>query len=167
MSAVTDGRGEFVVALWPGRYTITVAAEGFVEASHELRASQTNLRVSDFVLAVAGISEAVTVTAPARHEASVISSATKTATRLLDVPQSVTVVTQTLMKDQLMTSVGDVMRSVPASRCIRAKTTAIRSSCAATARRPTSSSTACGTMFNTFAICTTSIGSRRSRGRTR
>ena len=113
MSAVTDGRGEFVVALWPGRYTITVAAEGFVEASHELRASQTNLRVSDFVLAVAGISEAVTVTAPARHEASVISSATKTATRLLDVPQSVTVVTQTLMKDQLMTSVGDVMRYVP------------------------------------------------------
>src|SRR5436309_11498317 len=64
VSEVTDGRGEFVVALWPGRYTITVAAEGFVEASQELRASQTTLRVPDFVLAVAGISEAVTVTAP-------------------------------------------------------------------------------------------------------
>ena len=42
-----------------------------------------------------------------------ISSATKTLTPLRDVPQSITVVTQQLMKDELMTSIGDVVRYVP------------------------------------------------------
>ena len=42
-----------------------------------------------------------------------ISSATKTPTPLRDVPQSVTVVTQELIKDQLMMSIGDVVRYVP------------------------------------------------------
>ena len=44
---------------------------------------------------------------------SVISSATKTPTPLRDVPQSVTVVTRELIQDQMMMSVGDVMRYVP------------------------------------------------------
>ena len=42
-----------------------------------------------------------------------ITTATKTPTPLLDVPQSVTVVTSELIKDQMMMSVGDVMRYVP------------------------------------------------------
>ena len=42
-----------------------------------------------------------------------ISSATKTLTPLRDVPQSVTVVTQELIRDQLMMSIGDVVRYVP------------------------------------------------------
>ena len=42
-----------------------------------------------------------------------ITSATKTPTPLLDVPQAVTVVTSELIKDQMMMSVGDVMRYVP------------------------------------------------------
>jgi catecholate siderophore receptor len=40
-------------------------------------------------------------------------AATKTLTPLLDVPQSITVVTQQLIKDQMMLSVGDVVRYVP------------------------------------------------------
>ena len=42
-----------------------------------------------------------------------ITRATKTPTPLRDVPQSVTVVTTELIKDQMMMSVGDVMRYVP------------------------------------------------------
>src|SRR5262249_38059385 len=38
---------------------------------------------------------------------------TKTPTPLRDVPQAVTVVTRQLMQDQLMTSMGDVVRYVP------------------------------------------------------
>ena len=47
------------------------------------------------------------------YQVPVISSATKTPTPLRDVPQSVTVVTQELIKDQLMMSIGDVVRYVP------------------------------------------------------
>ena len=57
--------------------------------------------------------EAVTVTAPGGYKVPAISTATKTPTPLLDVPQSVTVVTRELIKDQMMTSMGDVMRYVP------------------------------------------------------
>jgi catecholate siderophore receptor len=42
-----------------------------------------------------------------------ISTATRTLTPLRDVPQSITVVSQELMRDQGMTSVADVVRYVP------------------------------------------------------
>ncbi len=56
---------------------------------------------------------AVTVTASGGYAAPATSSATKTDTQLHDIPQSVTVVTRAFMQDQLMTSIGDVVRYVP------------------------------------------------------
>src|SRR5207302_2107554 len=41
------------------------------------------------------------------------SSATKTLTPLRDVPQSISVVTQELIRDQMMMSIGDVTRYIP------------------------------------------------------
>src|SRR5262245_17721383 len=41
LSAVSDARGEFTIALPAGRYTVTVAADGFVEATASLDATQT------------------------------------------------------------------------------------------------------------------------------
>ena len=67
----------------------------------------------EFVLQVPGVREAVTVTAVGGYQVPAISTATKTPTPLIDVPQSVTVVTSALIKDQMMMSVGDVMRYVP------------------------------------------------------
>ena len=67
----------------------------------------------EFVLQVPGVREAVTVTAVGGYQEPAISTATKTPTPLIDVPQSVTVVTSALIKDQMMMSVGDVMRYVP------------------------------------------------------
>jgi catecholate siderophore receptor len=55
----------------------------------------------------------VTVNGVSPYTQPAITTATKTPTRLRDVPQSVTVVTKELMQDQLMMSVGDVMRYVP------------------------------------------------------
>jgi catecholate siderophore receptor len=53
----------------------------------------------ELVLAVAGVREAITVSAPAAgYGVPVISSATKTPTPLRDVPQSVTVVTKELIR---------------------------------------------------------------------
>ena len=112
-STVTDGRGEFIVTVDPGRYVIKVVAEGFLEASQGLSAPQTGATSLKFMLEIAGIREAITVSAPAGDRAQPFSSATKTPTPLRDVPQSVTVVTQELMRDQLMMSIGDVVRYVP------------------------------------------------------
>jgi catecholate siderophore receptor len=65
------------------------------------------------VLKVAGFQETVTVNAPVGYQVASIRSATRTLTPLRDVPQSVTVATRELMRDQLMLSVGDVVRYVP------------------------------------------------------
>jgi catecholate siderophore receptor len=59
------------------------------------------------------VTDSITVQAPTGYQTPATSSATKTPTPLRDVPQSVTVVTRELMQDQLMTSIGDVVRYVP------------------------------------------------------
>jgi outer membrane receptor for ferric coprogen and ferric-rhodotorulic acid len=112
-STVTDQRGAFTFSLAPGNYTLLAVADGFLEQS--VAVNGTGGRASrEFVLKVAGVSEAVTVSADAvGYRVPIITSATKTPTPLLDVPQSVTVVTQELNQNQLMTSMGDVMRYVP------------------------------------------------------
>ena len=65
------------------------------------------------MLQIEEIREAVTVTAPSGYVVPSTSSATKTPTPLRDVPQSVTVVTEELIQDQMMMSIGDVVRYVP------------------------------------------------------
>ena len=112
-SATTDERGEFTLALAPGRYTITVVADGFADGSRALTLSPSGARLPEFVLSVAGVRETVTVSAPVGYRAPATSSATRTLMPLRDVPQSITVVTQELIKDQLMMSIGDVVRYVP------------------------------------------------------
>ena len=59
-----------------------------------------------FALQVASISESVTVTESSEYQISTISSATKTFTPLRDIPQSINVVTQQQVRDQLMQNVG-------------------------------------------------------------
>lgn len=112
-STVTDQRGEFTLAVDPGRYTVHIVAEGFLEASPAVSAWERVADAREFVVQIAGVREAVTVSAPAGSRVPLITSATKTATPLRDVPQSVSVVTQELIKDQLMMSIGDVVRYVP------------------------------------------------------
>lgn len=112
-SAVTDEKGEFTIAIAPGPHTVRVAAVGFGELSQRLATTRGGEARRDFVLQVSGIRESVSVTAPAGYGVGLISSATKTPMPLRDVPQSVTVVTQELVKDRLMMSIGDVVKYVP------------------------------------------------------
>ena len=106
----TDANGHFALTLDPGTYVVRVA-----DATHEI-VEEVNvadgMTPRDFVLQ-AVIRDTITVRAPESYVAPSIMSATKTATPLRDVPQSVTVVTRRLMQDQVMTSVGDVVRYVP------------------------------------------------------
>jgi catecholate siderophore receptor len=114
VSAVTDQRGGYALALPPSRQTVTVGAAGFVEQSFAVTATRTGSLSRDIVMTVAGVREAVTVNAPApTYQVPVISSAMKTPTPLLDTPQSITVVTKEAIQDQLMMSIGDVVRYVP------------------------------------------------------
>ena len=112
-STTTNGRGEFEFSLPPGRYTVTAAADGFVALTQQLSVTSTDMPAPDFVLQVAGIRDTVMVSGVAPYTSPAITTATKTPTPLRDVPQSVTVVTKELIHDQLMMSLGDVMRYVP------------------------------------------------------
>lgn len=112
-SALTDQRGEFTLLLTPDTYTIRVAADGFLEATDHLTAAAAGADSREFVLEVAGFRDTVTVNAEDGYQVPAIRSAMKTQTPLRDVPQSITIVTKELMKDQLMMSVGDVLRYVP------------------------------------------------------
>jgi catecholate siderophore receptor len=113
-SVLTDQRGEFTLKVAAGFYRLTVAADGFVEQSQRVNVGQTGRASTEIVLEVAGVREEITVSAPAGgYEVPVISSATKTSTPLRDIPQAVTVVTKELIRDQLMMSIGDVLRYVP------------------------------------------------------
>jgi catecholate siderophore receptor len=113
-STVTDARGGFRFALEAGGYTIRVVAAGFVEQSRAITARNTGVESREFVLRVAGFHETVTVgPPPPGYQVQSIRSATRTLTPLRDVPQSVTVATPELIKDQLMTSMADVVRYLP------------------------------------------------------
>ncbi len=109
----TDASGEFKLALTPGRYTLKVAAPGFLEVSQGVTAPGAGGDTREFVLKLAPFGETITVRAPGDYAVDAISSATKTLTPLRDVPQSVTVTTKELIRDQLMLSIGDVMRYTP------------------------------------------------------
>src|SRR3954464_10944687 len=110
-AATTDARGEFTLVLPPGHCTVTIAFEGFAPAVLSIDGGEGARESRHFVLQIAGVQEAVSVSA-AIHAIDV-STATKTVTPLRDVPQSVTVVPQAMMRDQLMTSISQVVQYVP------------------------------------------------------
>ena len=112
-SAVSDRSGEFSLPLQPGAYTVTVVREGFLQARQLVDISGAGFESREFVLEVAGTHQTVTVTDQAGYQTEAIRSSTKTLTPLSDVPQSITVVRRELMADQMMMSIGDVVRYVP------------------------------------------------------
>jgi len=113
VSTVTDQTGAFTLHVASGRYELVITAPGFQALQQSVTAASATAKPAEFMLQVPGLRESVTVTAPGGYQVPAIRSATKTPTPLLDVPQSVTAVTSELIKDQMMMSVGDVLRYVP------------------------------------------------------
>jgi catecholate siderophore receptor len=111
-AAVSDLRGEFRLTLPAGDYTLSIAAAGFVTVVRPITVTSPIDGV-EFVLQLAGVQEHVEVSSVGQYDAPWTSSATKTPTSLRDLPQSVTVITDNLIRDQLMTGMGDVVRYVP------------------------------------------------------
>src|SRR5262245_33043056 len=112
-STTSDQAGEFTLVLQPGDYTVTVVAAGFNATAQSVTATAGGADTREFVLPVAGYQDTLTGSAPVGYAVESSRTATKTITPLRDVPQSITVVTKELMRDQLMASVGDVIRYVP------------------------------------------------------
>lgn len=112
-STVTDQNGEFSLALEPGDYTVTVAADGFSEALQAVRLGQTSVTSLEVVLQIAGSSSSVTIVEAGGYQTDVIAGATKTLTPLRDTPQSITVVTREQIKDQSFQSISDVVNYIP------------------------------------------------------
>jgi catecholate siderophore receptor len=119
-SATSDKAGEFSLALDPGSYTVKITKDGFADSLQTIQFSQVHdEQPGDFTLQIAPVRYAVTVTEGPRYVATASSAATKTLTPLIDVPQSITGVTQQLIHDQMMLSVGDVVRYVPGVTAIQ------------------------------------------------
>lgn len=113
LTAVSGQNGEFSLAVGPGRYTVNVSAEGFRPASLRVTVSPVGTETREFLLQIADVRESVTVTESPDYYVAATSSGTKTLTPLRDIPQAITVVPHEQMKDQMMMSIGDVVRYVP------------------------------------------------------
>ena len=100
-STTTNERGVFTLPLAPGRYAVTISSTGFLNSTTAVIAGDTGTESRDVVLSLAGVREAVTVEGSSDgYRTQATSSATRTLTPLRDVPQSITVVTQEMMRDQ-------------------------------------------------------------------
>lgn len=112
-TATTGVDGDFTLALPAGQYQLIVKAEGFEESSTPLAveagrpAGQLNI-----LLQLAGQRQVIEVTESMSYQ-TVVSSALKAPTLLQDVPQSVSVVSRDMIRDQSMQSMADVVRYVP------------------------------------------------------
>ena len=113
----TDGR--FSLALEPRSYTLQVTKDGFLEVAREIVLPMSSSRIDDIQLQVAPVVASVTVTESPGYAVPASSTGTKTLTLLRDVPQSVSVVTRELVQDQLMMSMGDVVRYTPGITAIQ------------------------------------------------
>jgi catecholate siderophore receptor len=112
-STLSNDNGEFSFSLEPGEYTLKISADGFAEATKIVRSKPSTFEPLEIVLKLGGYTATVTVTDMAGYEGFAISSATKTLTPLRDVPQSITVVSREVIRDQGMQSIADVVRYVP------------------------------------------------------
>jgi catecholate siderophore receptor len=106
----SDNAGNFTFRdVTGGPLTLRVSFERFAPFTMTLPGPRRNLQI---VLEPLPVAEAVTVHAP-EVTARRITTATRTETPLRDVPQAVSVITRTLIADQRMGSMADVVRYVP------------------------------------------------------
>jgi catecholate siderophore receptor len=110
-TTITNSQGEFTVSMGVGEYVVKVSAKGFSDASRP--ADVSNGSTIEIIMSVADANASVNVEAVPDYVTPTVSSATKTATLVRDVPQAVAVVTKEQMQDQLLTSIGDILRYTP------------------------------------------------------
>ena len=111
-SASSLTSGEFLLTVAPGSYRMDVTASGFEVYSMPV-VVRAGLDPVEVVLQVSRMMTTVNVVEAPDYVAATTSTATKTPTQLVDIPQAITVVSRELIKDQLMASMADVVRYTP------------------------------------------------------
>jgi len=103
----TDERGAFAMPLPPGRYTVRVSMPGFTDFVGAVPPfTNADPPALEVTLAAAGFAESITVLAtPSRL-------ATKAETPIMQTPQSITVVTEEVLDQQGVTTLGEALRNV-------------------------------------------------------
>ena len=109
----TGTTGHYQLAVTPGTWTITVSMAGFSETRRRVEVGPDTIVTVDIQLPITSVDSALLVQESPDYLAPAASSATRTLTALQDIPQSISIVTKELMRDQLMMSIGDVVRYVP------------------------------------------------------
>ena len=110
---ITGADGIFRAALEPGEYVIRVSKDGFTQLARKYKIPSDSVGMEEFVLVIAPVVGALTVTEGAQALTGAISSATRTLTLLRDLPQSVSIIGREQIRDQMMMSIADVVRYVP------------------------------------------------------
>ena len=113
VSTTTNANGEFVLVLESGDYDLTVSSEGFAPVTKHIVVKAGENPVLSIGLGVAENTATVTVTTSGEYMSDSVSSATKTLTSLRDIPQSLSVVGRRQLNDQMLTTIGDVVRYQP------------------------------------------------------
>jgi len=115
---LSDAGGSFTLALQPGHYQVRVSRENFSSATLSIDITGDR-KLDDIVLQVMGVHGAVTVNENSSYLLEPNSSATRTPTPLLDVPQSISIITREQLDNQMMSSIGDVVRYIPGITAIQ------------------------------------------------
>ena len=110
---LSDAQGAFVIAGGSGVLKLEITAGGFLPASRTITLPESGLDLGEIVLTIEPVRAGVTVNESADYQVAAVRSGAKTLTPLRDLPQSISVVTSELVKDQMMLSIGDVARYVP------------------------------------------------------
>lgn len=112
---ITNDAGEFSLSCFKeGEYVLQISKNGMEQAVKNVSLREKNLEITDFVLKTQGISETVTVKIEPEFVTSVTETATKTATALRDIPQSVEIVNRNLLDSQAVRSMQDALYNVTA-----------------------------------------------------
>jgi catecholate siderophore receptor len=112
LRATTGEDGSFDIDVPPGSYSVTVIANGFMNATDKATISGSAPTTLDFVLPLGEFKQSVTVVESPGYQVEAISTS-KVAGLLRDTPQSITVIPQELIKDQQMLSMANAVLYVP------------------------------------------------------
>jgi iron complex outermembrane recepter protein len=104
----TDGAYKFMVPA--GSYQIDVDAQGFEPTAESLDVSAPGPQKRDFMLNVGGFESIVTVTAEGGFVAASSTTATKTDAPLIEIPQTVSVITLDQMKSRNVQTVNEAIQ---------------------------------------------------------
>ena len=118
-AATSNSQGRFSLALEPGSCTVEIEKPGFASQRERLTTEADSVLTRQFVLKVALAQSTVVVNETRGYLSAETRTAIKTPALLRDLPQSITIIGQTQIADQMMLSIGDVVRYVPGVTAIQ------------------------------------------------